>query len=190
MPPTPVLVGERRPPGRTGPALDGPSEALVERLARLPAGTLGGWFAIASLMPDGEGWDWRAARETARRIAKRVDVPLVLLGRRVADAFGAPRSVRWSSWTDVVGGSRALVLPHPDGRVWDDRRERRRAAERLRALMRDGAPRRPGRPRRDKPGRRIVATVDADLAERLSRTAEAAGVRPGEVVSRALREAL
>jgi hypothetical protein len=73
-------------------------------------------------------WSAPAARERARDLALRYfDRPIVLLGSRVADAFGLP----FEPFTHREG---FVLLPHPSGRcrAW----QRPDAVDRARAVMR------------------------------------------------------
>jgi uracil-DNA glycosylase len=73
-------------------------------------------------------WSLREARENAWRLidSGRHDV-LVLLGRKVRDAFGGPAPFEWGS----ARGVKLVGLPHPSGlnRVWREPDARSRAVE-------------------------------------------------------------
>jgi len=85
-------------------------------------------------------WDPRLARARAAVILMRAGrgrFYLVLLGRRVAAAFGLDRSSFFG--TVVVEGVLALLLPHPSSRnrVYNDPAARRRARDAIRRLSRN-----------------------------------------------------
>lgn len=78
----------------------------------------------------GEEWDAREALLSAERIIlKHPDPPMVLLGARVAVAFG----FRFVPFKRV---GRFLMLPHPSGRcrIWNNPRSSGRARRLIRAL--------------------------------------------------------
>lgn len=79
-------------------------------------------------------WSAPEARETARRIELRRPprAPIILLGRKVADAFGVARPP-FSIYAFDGGRPRFYLLPHPSGlsRVWNEPG----AIERARALL-------------------------------------------------------
>lgn len=131
-----LIVGERP----SGPVdADGP---LAGRAGRFLA-TLAGisfesylcWPRVNLFEAPGDRWDARAARLRARAIlVEHPDVDLLLLGRRVSDAFSVP----YTAFTaHQAAGTTAYVLPHPSGRnrVWNDREAQRRAARFLRPLL-------------------------------------------------------
>jgi uracil-DNA glycosylase len=139
----PVIIGEA--PGRDS-LRDTPSFALMGSTGR-------NLCAIA-------GWDWdeylrRTERvnlfvdpivgkwspETARRAAHDL-LPLfrgrrvIVLGRKVAAAFGLDSAGNYS-WMDFAGG-RVMLVPHPSGRnrMWNDPLERAAAGDSLWDLLR------------------------------------------------------
>jgi len=83
---------------------------------------------VARHVPAAEPWPHDEARAGARAIlAASKGLPLVLLGRRAADAFGYDdRQI-----PSLIEGGRTLLLPHPSGRCrqWNDPEAGRRAAE-------------------------------------------------------------
>jgi len=123
------VVGELNPRG--GPALH-PGTPSGARLAKILGGLYarfdrtnlcrGRWSAVEAA--------WRA--ELIGRTDLRHGTPVVLLGSRVARAFGVPyRPFRRRRGTNV------LVLPHPSGlcRTWNDRRNAARARRAVRRLV-------------------------------------------------------
>lgn len=72
-------------------------------------------------------WDVGEARERARLLltAAASRGAFVLLGRKVADAFGRALDRELRAWHHYAGphGSRVVCLPHPSGRchVWNER---------------------------------------------------------------------
>lgn len=116
-----VLVGEQ--PG-SGPTNEGP---LGGECARRLAAHLGVPTRVVlaqhrtNLLPEPGPWDTRAARVAAVELNDAATgLPFVLLGRRVANAFGL-RDVRPFVWVKL--GTRSyLLLPHPSGRCrsWND----------------------------------------------------------------------
>jgi hypothetical protein len=100
-------------------------------------------------------WNLREARETARRlVADFAGVPIVLLGRKVTDAFGREAMGLFSTWcADTIGhesgGNIYVRLPHPSD--W----HAPGAFQRARVILRAAAPGVPwgeldgGAPRKD-----------------------------------------
>lgn len=86
-------------------------------------------FARANLLSwyPGERWPARQAHTAAQYLKGSLGAQghniIVLLGRRVATAFGYPRA-RWFEWVvDTPGDTRQfIVVPHPSGRNrwWND----------------------------------------------------------------------
>jgi hypothetical protein len=70
-------------------------------------------------------WDRERAKVRAAQIlndhAGQPERVLVLLGRKVAEAFGLADMPAFSS-RQIIGGPRVVVLPHPSGRnmTWND----------------------------------------------------------------------
>jgi hypothetical protein len=78
-------------------------------------------FGRANLLAEPR-WSAPAARAAAERLAEHhPGTPLVLLGARVAAAFGfpyapAPRSTTWTGDDPSINYRIVIVLPHPSGR--------------------------------------------------------------------------
>lgn len=70
-------------------------------------------------------WDRSAAREAAQEIALEPREVVILLGRKVADAFGL------SSAETLSRAGRYVLLPHPSGRclLWNVRQNVERARQ-------------------------------------------------------------
>lgn len=118
-----MLVGES--PGRAHPRFPlFPSHGNSgDRLARALDMTMDeflGVFDRVNLLPNGP-WLPRVAEAYAANLAacllRRRDV--VLLGRRVATAFGSGGS-EYLVWTESSWGGRHVVVPHPSGRWYND----------------------------------------------------------------------
>lgn len=130
----PLLVGEDNPrsadprfalwPFPAGTA----GSALCGRILGLDADAYLGRFDRANLCR--AGWDEAEARERACELARsRMGRPVVLLGRKVAGAFGLDLE-------EFGRSGRFLRLPHPSGRcrTWNDASNIGRAREALREL--------------------------------------------------------
>jgi hypothetical protein len=138
-PPSVTFVGEANPYG-----LDPrfalyhlPSIASGGRLQRLICGiTPERYESLGRLNLCPRTWSAKEARLHAAVIRREGRPVVVLLGRKVADAFGLhdvePFSVRAEGVTTLV------LLPHPSGlsRAWDEPE----AVARARAILRDVAP--------------------------------------------------
>lgn len=139
----PLLVGERPAP-TDSPGV--PSRmALTGRPARVLLGTMGveggdygqlllDRFETVNLFPEYEpSWDRVAARVRAADL--RLPEVTVLLGRRVAEAFGLGR-FSYFHWTEIRG-SKVTLLPHPSGlnRLYNDGAIRSRVGETLREAI-------------------------------------------------------
>lgn len=117
------------------PAPDASAGARLCRVLGLPPAEYLRRFERRNLLRE---LPWSAPRARAAADAVLAEMPerdrLVLLGRRVADAFGAPFDVdpRAALPVERWRGHLVLVLPHPSGRshLWNDRAlpERVRAA--------------------------------------------------------------
>lgn len=136
----PLLVGEANPHGANPEfaLYPLPEHAAGGRLAAIldmSRSTYLRAFRRVNLCP--RRWSMRDAREHAAGIASRERGPIVLLGRRVAEAFGFGAAPPFSAQGQFY------LLPHPSGlnRVWNDPR----AAERARALIYPLLPPRPTR---------------------------------------------
>lgn len=77
--------------------------------------------------PQGTEWDARLARSVAEVVALRDYDAVMLVGRRVATAFGCPRwpmlhSARLMTPGGGSEGLRAMLVPHPSGlnHFWND----------------------------------------------------------------------
>jgi len=157
-----ILVGEQPNPnewdGRAASILLGPWFGRFARDVLAPevdpegeAVTLGGvsyprcYFsrlARANILALGD-WDADLAAASAHALAVRAGGrPMILLGRRVADAFA-----RWSDWhpwdsdgwgtVGVVCEAPVVSVPHPSGRSreWNDPRAVTRARDAVRRLV-------------------------------------------------------
>lgn len=135
----PLLVGESNPHGAEPrdalwPAPPGSAGARLACLLGLTACEYLRRFERTNLLPPGP-WSAPLGRERAATLlaGRDVDAPLVLLGRRVAGAFGA----RAEAFSRVLlaTGHAAVLLPHPSSRCssWNEPG----AAERARAVLRD-----------------------------------------------------
>jgi hypothetical protein len=92
------------------------------------------WDWSLNLLPPRSAWDPVRARETAVLLARSLSAApaserprrVILVGRRVADAFGAPAALPWGGLVPAVmtadSAPRHVVVPHPSGlsRVWND----------------------------------------------------------------------
>jgi len=128
--------------GRRG-ALDGDAGRRLARLFGVPHEDLLRRTRRHNLLdPAPEGgsrWPARTAALEAEELFARLGGQgwlWLLLGRRVAEAFGLPPR-EWLVWTEVMVDLAAAV-PHPSGRNrwYNDPRRRRRAERFLRPLLR------------------------------------------------------
>ena len=114
----PYVIGEA--PGRSnGTPLRG-ARRRIAKLVELDEDDLLEMFHWQNLLDQWPGYGpnggshfpMDAAREAARHVSER---PLILLGRRVATAFGVDQP--WFGWRDGIA-----VTPHPSGlsRWWND----------------------------------------------------------------------
>jgi len=148
------LVGEA--PGGHVDITHRPSLALTGTSGRRLC-ALAGWDWLAYLRhthrtnlfttPQDAAWDAGEARARARRIGaklyRRGASPTVLLGAKVAAAFGLTQvpTYEWVEYWPAGGtgpGMRVALVPHPSGRnrLWNVESERDRA----RAFLRDLVP--------------------------------------------------
>jgi hypothetical protein len=128
----PLLVGEA--PSRTGDRFHRfPLSGAPARVLCLcagwepdgPASDLGSWtwalysrFETANVFPrsaQSRPWDRDRARASAAILSAGGHSHLVLLGRKVADAFGVGKLAYFEPW-QLVAGQRLVVIPHPSGR--------------------------------------------------------------------------
>lgn len=109
-----LLVGEANPYGGDPsyalyPAPEGSAGGrLCSLIMGLRIRTYRNLFARANLCP--HRWSVRVARDRAAEI-RFWNGPIVLLGRKVSDAFGVPYEP-----FGIFGEGKFLVLPHPSGR--------------------------------------------------------------------------
>lgn len=140
------LVGEHNPYG-SDPSMalyPLPENAAGDRLCRKVLGMTHyeylQKFERRNLLQTRDGrWSAPLAREAAQKVLREANgAPLVLLGARVAAAFGLP-SLPFIVRRQLP--SPILVLPHPSGRcrVWNDARNFERARACLRELERQRA---------------------------------------------------
>jgi len=147
-----TLIGEA--PGKNGkpgePALLGNIGRRVARLMGTTEEQYQWQTRRENLLPhwpgkakhgNGDAWPAKRARAAARVMvtSRQLDGHVViLLGRRVADAFGIRRDVQWFTWTDGVIGTRFAVAPHPSGasRWWNEPKNMRAAGRFWRAVYR------------------------------------------------------
>lgn len=162
-----IFVGES-PSSRSGPPLGGAIGRRLAELAGVSEEELRRRCEMVNLLdecpplqPGGKGrtFDAEAAGDAALRLRLwNPGAVLVLLGRRVARAFGLrPPSPVWMAET-------VLVVPHPSGivRWWNRAENRRQAAVALRRFLsdhggsgkREGESERPGRSAGSLEGRR------------------------------------
>jgi hypothetical protein len=135
--PAALLVGEDNPLGADPraalfPRPRGRAGDRLRRLLDLTDVQYLAAFARANLCAG--RWDAREARVAAEELAdaaSEVGAPLVLLGRKVAGAFGLAAAPPFSRAS--VGASAAYLVPHPSGRCreWNDPA----SAARLRSLL-------------------------------------------------------
>lgn len=132
-----LLVGEQ-PNGTPGP--DGPlGGRSAARLAAL-AGVDVSWVLAqrrTNLIPYAGSWDAEEARVEAKRLdVEGPPVEFVLLGRRVAAAFGLSH-VRAFTHLRLDSGRPAVLLPYPSGRcrLWNDPTNREIARRILARLL-------------------------------------------------------
>ena len=146
-PPTALLVGEAPGPrgGAECPLFPYPPHMAGGRLLRL-AGIEDVTeylcrYARTNLLPTfSRAWaSYAAAREAGRLLAaKRSERRWLLLGRRVAGAFGYP-GARWYQWFNLAssGSRQACCIPHPSGRsrTYNDPRHRAWLAQALQEAL-------------------------------------------------------
>lgn len=114
----PVLIGEAPCRGKNRAPLDGPAGDRLARMAGMDRAELLERFDAVNLLGrwpgaagKGAAWPMAAARRAAVR--KPLRGVVVLLGGRVAGAYGLG-GLGWWSW--VRGGRyAAAVIPHPSG---------------------------------------------------------------------------
>ncbi len=148
IPPGPVLVGELNPYGsRPEFALyDSPEGSAGERMRRMVCGLRPHTYRALSRhnLCVGE-WSGPVARASARHLSCSYEGRvLVLLGRKVASAFGLAREPAFSIHRPpvftLVGGPTTVhvLLPHPSGlcREWHEPG----AFARARGLLREACP--------------------------------------------------
>lgn len=136
----PVLVGEDNPhsadPARVlWPEPRGASGDRLRRILGLTVEEYLEQFDRVNLCV--QAWDLSRARVEATRllwVCERERAPLVLLGRRVARAFGVPDVPLFSR---PFSGLPITLLPHPSGRskVWNNREAHRRARRAVRGMI-------------------------------------------------------
>ena len=136
----PLLVGEDNPHSDNPRAalFPRPRGAAGHRLAEI-LGMSGAEYLRAfarTNLCDGP-WVRAAADLRAEQIQFVWPGPIVLLGAKVARAFGVPYAP-FSTRRSADGSTRVLVLPHPSGRcrVWNDPAARTRARRAVRRLLR------------------------------------------------------
>jgi hypothetical protein len=137
-----LILGEAPGPG-------GGHDILAGRIGRLLCAAAGipGYADLARLARlenlldcyPGSAWKGSAFPRDAARAAAVLRVPrmsgtVLLLGHRVAAAFGVRAA--YFTW-GRIGRARAAVFPHPSGvnRWWNDRENRRLAAAFLREVL-------------------------------------------------------
>lgn len=135
MRPLPLLVGELNPHHRWKrfalyPRPKGASGARLARILDMLEAEYLRSFERANLCTG--AWSLRAARRSARQILDGPNRRLVLLGRRVCQAFGLEfQPFATLTLAEVGGGMRhdVVILPHPSGRcrIWNDPRSARKA---------------------------------------------------------------
>lgn len=144
----PLLVGEDNPHS------DDPRMALHVRPAGAAGSRLAGILGLGhaeylrtfdreNLLRHAPKWDKQRARDRAVEILSRGPTLVVVLGAKVADAFGVPFKT-----FAVVRGAIATyaVLPHPSGRchIWNDPATKQQARDCVAAaLAADGEPKEP-----------------------------------------------
>lgn len=138
-----LLVGEMNPYG-SAPQFAlycEPSQSAGGRMQRLVCALPeGDYLAMKRVNLCAGRWSMPAARAAAAKLWEVQDVDvLVLLGRKVATAFG----LDWPAFASALGGpvyapKRVAVLPHPSGlcRAWNEPG----AFERARGVLRKVAP--------------------------------------------------
>jgi uracil-DNA glycosylase len=118
-----IVIGEAPP--RTAPANhEALSGASGRRLADLAGLSWAAWLALdrRNLLPRYyEPWDRALAATAALEVISEHPDALLLLGRRVAAAFGIT-SPPLTRLRDEVWGTDVLLVPHPSGRCrwWND----------------------------------------------------------------------
>jgi len=141
-----LLVGEMNPYGADPryALYDEPASSAGGRMRRLVCGLHSRTYLRLGRANLCTGkWSAPAARDrSGAMLSDNLDVVFVLLGRKVADAFGFWNPGRvFDPFTQVpkpVGGHGYVALPHPSGlcRVWNEPG----AFERARSLLRDACP--------------------------------------------------
>lgn len=144
--PRPLLVGESNPYSSDpdDALLPYPSQSAGARLCRDILGMTREAYLAAfdrCNLVRGQKWSVPVARAEARRISvERRGGVCVLLGAKVAAAFGVPTSP-FAVYDDPgASATRLVVLPHPSGlcRVWDEDGAMQRARDFVLPLV--GAP--------------------------------------------------
>ena len=138
----PLLVGEANPHSvdprhALWPTPPGAAGGRLMRALGMSRGDYLGTFDRANLFirPPAK-WSVAAARARAEELLKRADgAVIVLLGARVASAFGAAHLAEFTIGPDLSGRQTFARLPHPSGRcrAWNEEG----AEQRLRSLMDD-----------------------------------------------------
>lgn len=130
----PSFTGQDRTP-LSGPGGDRLAQAMglrdhAELAERFTLLNVLDYFPGREKRGKGAAFPMEEARPEARRILAETDGPMVLLGQRVAAAFGMP-SAPYLVWLTHQGRD-VCVVPHPSGinRWWNDERNRR-VAERF-----------------------------------------------------------
>lgn len=123
-----LIVGESNPYGADPhfalyPAPDGSAgHRLAALVLGIPRAEYLRRFDRCNLL-SGPRWSAPRARAAAASLLiERDNHRLVLLGRKVAAAFGVGVEQPTFSIVDLAGGKRAAVIPHPSGlcRVWNE----------------------------------------------------------------------
>ncbi len=125
--------------GRTRP-LDGPSGTRLAACMGLTIEEMRARFNVRNLLAEwpgacgaGSRFPMHAARYAAARVRVAGKPYVILLGKRVASAFGV--CAPFLEWCEVRG-IRAAVVPHPSGvnHWWNEQANRDAASSFLRAL--------------------------------------------------------
>jgi hypothetical protein len=129
----PLLVGEANPYGADPyfalyPLPENASGGRLARILGLSEQRYLEAFDRRNLCPT--AWSMKVARAEAAKILAEPERPVVLLGAKVAKAFGLP-------YAPFTRSARLFLLPHPSGlnRIWNYRGSVERARELVADLL-------------------------------------------------------
>lgn len=144
----PLIVGEAPSKNEiTETPLEGRVGRRLAELAGLPYDAYLDYFDRVNLLhvrqdeaEKGFTFDLPAAREAVARMRQDGtlrDRSVILLGHRVAEAFGVARSLKYFHACPTGQGGLVWLMPHPSGinRWWNDRENKKSAEAFLRGLV-------------------------------------------------------